>query len=318
MYFAILPPIKTAFAAFFIGQGKTKIITFSVTIGSILNVILDYVLIYGVKNTIPSMGCRGAAIATNISELVSIAIFAVVFFNKTNRKTFKTLKNFRFNKKLFRGCCKIGIPMSFGNCISYCGGYILTVLLSYISKDTATIYNIGMNFWILFWFVGEGLNKGIATITSNMIGNGDLNSIEKIRKIFVMISILFGAIIAIPLILFPKWLLYFLRMFPDDISKLYSDIKIVLYLSAIAVPLDMIRYSYWGILIAGGDSKYAAFVDQICLWGLAVFPVYVLYCMNAIHSVFLVYILLIGGWITVALFIMCRRYRRLKWCKKLV
>ena len=145
LYFAFLPPLKVAFAAFFIGQGKPKIVTFSIITGAIINVVLCYSFIYGIKNTIPSMGCKGAAIANVISEFISIVILAAVFFNCKNRKIYKTFKNCKFNKGLFFGCARIGVPVSFGNFISMIAWYIVQTLISHTSKDAATIYNVGIN-----------------------------------------------------------------------------------------------------------------------------------------------------------------------------
>ena len=73
----------------FIGQRKTKIIVCSALIGSITNIILDYLLIYGVPGAIPSLDCSCAAIDTNISEFTKVMILISIFFNSHNRKNLK-------------------------------------------------------------------------------------------------------------------------------------------------------------------------------------------------------------------------------------
>ncbi|MDR1333749.1 MAG: polysaccharide biosynthesis C-terminal domain-containing protein, partial [Holosporaceae bacterium] len=168
MYFAFLPPMRVALAAFFVGQGKTKIITLSVVVGAVTNLVLDYLLIFGLKDVIPPMGCKGAAIATVITEFVQVLILAVMFFNRRNRKVYKTFENRHFNPKLFLDFIKIGVPMSFGNCISMIAWYVIQTIVSHTSKDAATIYNIGNTIYTFFIFVGEGINKAIATISANM------------------------------------------------------------------------------------------------------------------------------------------------------
>jgi MATE family multidrug resistance protein len=317
MYFAFLQPIKVALAAFFVGQGKTKIITFAITTGTVVNLVLDYLLIYGVKNIVPAMGCKGAAIATVIAEFVQIAILAAVFFNRKNREIYKTFENRRFDAKLFCDCLKVGVPMSLSNCISTAAWYVIQIAVSHTSKDAATIYNIGNSIYILFLFVGEGANKGIATISANMIGRGDLESIEKTRKIFTVISIIFGIIIAVPLILWPEWIFKSLSLLPNDISSLYEDIRKTLYLVAFDVTLETLLLSHWGILIAGGDSKYAAIVYQICLWMFIVFPTIFLYYSNELTSMPFLFALM-AVWLITTQFFIYRRYKSLKWYNKLV
>jgi MATE family multidrug resistance protein len=317
MYFSMIPPIRVALSAFFIGQGKTKIVTLAITIGAVTHVILDYFLIYGIKNVIPSMGCRGAAIALIVAESFQIAILATLFFSKDNREKYKTLENFKLNKKLFIDCLRIGMPISLGNCTSMIAWYILQTTVNHISKDMATIYNMGINVYCFFLFIGKGANKAVAAICSNMIGRGDLESIEKTRRIFIAISLAFGGIIAIPLIIFPKWILNILNMLPDNISPLYPEIKTVFFLVVIIVVLETLLLSHWGILIAGGDSKYAATIYQIFLWLLFVFPSIILYYMNLLTSIPLIYVF-IGIWLIATQFFIYKRYKSMKWYNKIV
>jgi MATE family multidrug resistance protein len=317
MYFSFIPPLRVALAAFFVGQGKTKIITFAVLVGVILNIGLDYLFIYGVKNIIPAMGCRGAAIATIIAESVHVIILAFAFFSRKNRKIYKTFKNRHFNAKLLLDCAKIGVPMSLSNCISMLAWYVVQDAVSHTSKDAATIYNIGGNVYMFFLFVGEGANKAIAAISANMIGRGDLESIEKTRKLFVLLAILFGVIIAIPLVLCPEWIFNALQLFPHNMTHLYADMRIVFYLVALDVVLETLLLSHWGILIAGGDITYAAMVYQIYLWVFVVFPTIVLYHINGLTSMPLIFVLM-GLWLITTQFFLYRRYKSLRWYNRLV
>ncbi|MDR0677606.1 MAG: MATE family efflux transporter [Holosporaceae bacterium] len=317
MYFIMFPPIRAALAAFFIGQGKTKVITFSVTTGALLNIVLDYLLIYGLAGFVPSLGCKGAAIATVISEFVQISILASIFFGKTNRKAYNTFGNRKLESKLFFECWQVGFPIALGNCVALLAWYIIQVLFSHVSKDVATVYNITTNLYVFFIFVGEGVNKGIAAISANMIGRNDLKSIEKTRKIFVIISILFGGIVAVPMVIYPEGFFYLLSMLPDDISRLYSEIKIACYLVSLDVALETLTLAHWGILMAGGDTKYANIVYQICLWGITILPMTVLCYTNTLTSAMQAYFL-ITLTLGATLFFIYRRYKSGKWYKKLV
>jgi MATE family multidrug resistance protein len=312
MYSAVFPPIKVALASFFIGQGKAKIITLSVAIGVLSNIALDYFLIY-----VANCGCSGAAIATAISEFIQVVILSLVFFSESNRRRYKTFQNRAFNRSLFRKCLKIGFPISFGNFAMLFAWYVLQTIVSYTSKDEATVFGICTSLYIFFVFIAEGVNKGIAAITSNMISRGDLKSIEETRKFFSAIALFFGAIIAIPLVLFPDAIIGLLSIVPGDISRLYGEIKIVLMLLAINVTAETLLHSTWGILIAGGDSKYTIILEQICFWALVVCPIIALRCAGAQISVPLIYTLT-GIWLVVNQILLLRRYKSLKWCNRLV
>ncbi|MDR3179834.1 MAG: MATE family efflux transporter [Holosporaceae bacterium] len=317
MYFVLTQPLRVALAAFFVGQGRTKIIILSVAVGALLNIALDYALIFGIKDIIPSMGCKGAAIATVIAECAQIVILATVFFSEKNREIYRTFENRRFNLKLSGDCFKIGLPLALENCVSMVAWYLVQAAISHTSKDAATIYNIGINVYLFFLFIGEGANKAVAAICSNMIGRGDLESVEKTRKIFVAISVFFGGIMVLPLALYPLKILEILGSFFEDISALHSDIIKVFYIVVFDVVLETLLLSHWGILIAGGDSKYAAIAYQVCLWTFVIIPTILLYYANALTSVPFIF-LLMGGWLITTQLLLYRRYKSMKWYNKLV
>jgi MATE family multidrug resistance protein len=316
MYGGMLPAIKSSLASFFIGQGKTKIVTVSMAFGALNNVVLDYLLIYGVGDVIPSMGSRGAAMATVASELLQIIILAPAFFSKKNRSIYGAFANRAFDKKLFADCFRVGGPMALCNFVTLLAWYMVLAIVNHVSKDMATVYNVGISVYIFFIFVGEGAQKAIVAICSNMIGRDDLQSIEKTRRVFVAISWFFGFMMAIPLVFFPEWILRLFDTLPDNCSLLYRDMKIVFYLITAVVTLETLVLSTWGILVAGGDTKYSAMIYQICLWVFTVLPVGVLYRLNVLNSVPLVYAMMVI-WLLVTQFFMHRRYKSLKWYNKL-
>ncbi|MDR1598222.1 MAG: MATE family efflux transporter [Holosporales bacterium] len=317
LYVGALPSIKLAFASFFVGQGKTKIITVSVGSGAISNIVLDYLLIYGVGNVIPAMGCRGAAIATVISEFIQVFILAAIFFSKSNRQHYKTLQNRTFNKNLLKECIRIGLPVSLSDFVMVFAWYLMAIIIGHVSRDEATVYSICSALYVFFIFVARGVNKGTAAISSNMIGRRDLDSIEKVRKTFVKISLLFGAIFAVPLAICPEWLIQLISMVPDDISMLYPKIKVALALLAVDVTCETLLYSTWGILIAGGDSRYATIVDQACFWAITCVPMLVLYCVWGYATVAVLYVLATTS-LVASQVLLYRRYKSLKWYNKLV
>jgi MATE family multidrug resistance protein len=317
MYLGMLPALRVALSTFFIGRGKTKIITVAVAAGAATDIVLDYILIYGVGDIIPRMGCKGAALATIVAELVQVAILASAFFSAKNRRIYKTLENRRFQKELFRGCLRIGVPVALGNFASLLAWYLLQAAVCHVSKDVATVYNIGINLYIFFIFVGEGINKACAAICANMIGRGDLVSIEKIRRAFAIIAAAFGCMIVFPLIFFPEWIFRLLDMLPDDITNLYGEMRLAFALMAVSVTLETMLLSTWGILMAGGDTKYAALIYHACLWGLVVAPSMALYLTHNLNSVPLIYFLL-TLWAGAVQFLLYRRYKSMKWYNKLV
>lgn len=98
-----------AISAFFIGQGKTRIIQWMALLGNAVNIALDPLFIFGVKGWIPEMGLKGAAIATGLGILIQIVILGALFLRSENRTHFGTAQ-WRFRPSAFWRCLKVGLP----------------------------------------------------------------------------------------------------------------------------------------------------------------------------------------------------------------
>jgi len=76
-----------ALRSFFVGIVHTKVMTYN-AIGMVTtNIILNYLLIYG-KAGFPAMGIKGAAIASALSELVSLSIYVIYLIRKVDSKKY--------------------------------------------------------------------------------------------------------------------------------------------------------------------------------------------------------------------------------------
>ena len=311
MYFAFLPGAIVAFSAFFIGQGKAKIVTNVVVSGTVLNAVLAYIFVLVLRK-----GCFGAACATIIAESAQVTTLGCIFFSKNNRRIYKTWSNRKFDKELFLGCIKIGGPLSLSNFMALAAWYVVQTAVSHVSKEEATIYNVCINLYVLSIFFGDGLNKAIATISANMVARRDLPSIQKTYRIFIAMGVIFFLLISIPMVLFPDVILSALDMINGDIAKMHDKIKTLMIIVSINNLLETAMMVTCGVLISGGDSKYPTVVNQTLIWTVVILPVMIMYRLNLLTAMtsFTFSIL----WLSISFSLMYRRYKSLKWYNKLV
>lgn len=85
-------------------EGSAKLAMIGISIGAVLNIILDPIFIYTLK-----MGVSGAALATGISQLTSFIILIIPYF-KRKSILHLNLKLFTFKIKLYGEILKIGVP----------------------------------------------------------------------------------------------------------------------------------------------------------------------------------------------------------------
>lgn len=70
--------VNVMFRAFYIGVTQTKVLTMSAIVMALVNVFLDYAMIFG-EFGFPEMGVRGAALASVIAEASSLLFFIVLY-----------------------------------------------------------------------------------------------------------------------------------------------------------------------------------------------------------------------------------------------
>lgn len=316
MYGGPLFPMFVAFAAFFVGQGRAQIVSFSVICGAIVNIILDYLLIYGVKGTIPRLGTAGAAIATVMAQFFQILVLLVAYCTKKNRSL--ALASCKPDKSIFIGCIKIGAPMSASNFLVLLAWYFVQAMATNGPKDLATVYSISVSIYTLAISLGEGLSRATSTVTANMIGRNDLDSIKRSNLKFTILALIWSLLFVIPLSIFPdKCIFSFLELLKEDVSSVYAQLATTMHWISGNVILESLLCILWGILVAGGDTVYPSVVYQFFIWSCVVIPTAICYYFGYFQSAVLVYQLSFL-WLVGSLLTFYRRYRSMKWYNKLV
>lgn len=276
MGFGPLFAMVVAISAFFIGQGKVKLVFFIVSLGNLVNLILDWLLIFGYHSLIPAKGVEGAAIATILAQVFQIICLLVVFLNKNNRKT-KGTACWRLNPKLFIDCLKLGVPNALGHMVEISAWTVLLFMLESVGNIHLTIFSIGQAVFVLFIFITDGLQKGVIAVASNVLGGDRGQDISSITTAAIKVLAGFACFLAIPLIIFPDPLV---NAFVESQSTTLSTNE----LHHIAVQVCFWIWLYFifdglvwiiaGVLTAAGDTKYVMWVNIFTGIFCSILPIY--------------------------------------------
>ncbi|MEG1903960.1 MAG: MATE family efflux transporter, partial [Bacteroidales bacterium] len=86
------------FRAFFVGITQTRALTISAIVMAVVNIFLDYVMIFG-KFGLPAMGIQGAAIASVIAEGAAMLFFIGYMLVKVDLRTYGFFERLAWNMK---------------------------------------------------------------------------------------------------------------------------------------------------------------------------------------------------------------------------
>jgi len=153
MYGNFLFPLGAGFSAYFIGLGRTKIIGIATLGSQLINIGLNYVLIFGVVGIIPSLGVKGAAFATLFSQAIFCLSLFVLFFWERRAKEYG-IRNWTFNKTLFKETLSLGMPKSLSKISVLIAWSAAVRLVSHLEGDYLLVfarptysYQTEMIFW---------------------------------------------------------------------------------------------------------------------------------------------------------------------------
>ncbi|WP_421920465.1 MATE family efflux transporter [Marinifilum sp.] len=162
------------------GTGNTRIPFVVNTIGLIMNIILDPILIFG-WGSIPALGAKGAAIATVSSQVL---VFLIFIYHLHFRQNPLHIKNYfgRIQKKFLQPILKVGGPVALQ---SVCFAF-LAMLLARVLNDIAkgneipfAVQSIGAQIEALSWMTASGFSTALGTFTGQNFGAKKWDRIQK-------------------------------------------------------------------------------------------------------------------------------------------
>lgn len=202
--FSLIIMLNVAFEKIFQSVGKMKVTMFSMMAGSITNIILDPLFIFGI-GPFPRLEIKGAAIATNIGQLVCLIIYLLVFiFRPIQVKIQKKYASFDFD--LIKRLYSVGIPATLNLALPSLLISALNAILASFSGVYVLILGVYYKLQTFLYLPANGIIQGMRPVIGFNYGAKEYKRVKKIYKIVLCMSaaiMLIGTIIcfAIPDIL---------------------------------------------------------------------------------------------------------------------
>ena len=129
---------------------------------ALLNVGLDYVLIFGVLG-FPELGIAGAGIATSISLCAKGVTYVLMMLQRQHRKTYHTWAGMKFDPDLFKRLLQYGGPSGLQMLLDVVGFTVFIMLIGRLgglqAEATSMAFSISTLAFMPIW--GFGLATGI-------------------------------------------------------------------------------------------------------------------------------------------------------------
>lgn len=199
------------YRALYVGISNTKVITYSTAIMAVVNIALDYCLIFG-KCGFPQMGIGGAALASLCAEVSAFAFFTLYSYITLRKREFGMFKIHRLESELMGRILKISTPTMVQKLFSFSVWFIFFVLIEKMGETAAGISSITRSIYMILITPCFAFSTTTNTLVSRIIGEGRLNqifpTINKVLKNCMLCTI--------PIVIF-------VAIFPMQIAGIYTD-----------------------------------------------------------------------------------------------
>ncbi len=272
--------VGRGFTQYFLGLHKPKIITVSTIIANIVNVVANYILIFG-ENGIdgflpgipgtPALGLKGAAIATVIGMFMETIIPFAVFISPKYNNKYGTRKNWYPSFQTIKSLFKIGWPGSiqWGNEI-ICWALFMTVFVGGFGTNDMAAGWIALAFLQLSFMPAVGINVAINSIVGKYIGAKEPDIAVSRARVGVALAMVYMTICAVIFVIFRY---EFVAMFinsdqysaleREEIIRLGANMLIVV---AVFQTVDALGIVYTGALRGAGDTVFPGIATAIYSW----------------------------------------------------
>ena len=135
--------VSQAFSCFYSGQGKTRIVML-VDMGSVLlNIVLDYLWIFGHAG-FPAAGIAGAAWATFVAIVAKVVVYLALLARAGNRRKYGAL-DWAFDWPLCRRLLKFGGPAGLQMLLEVAGFTVFVFLVGSLGIQELAATNLAFN-----------------------------------------------------------------------------------------------------------------------------------------------------------------------------
>lgn len=265
-YGAVFVVVSVALGNIVRGEGAAKTAMFGMMLGTIVNILLDPIMILGM-----GMGVKGAAWATVIGNVSSTLFYLgyIIFSRKTSLSI--NPKYFSLKEGIPFGVLAIGIPVFLNNVLMSTSNVLMNNFLVKYGDVAVAAMGVAMKANMLVVFLQMGIAMGIQPLVGYCYGAKNHGRLKSVMKFSMICSVIIGFTLTLVYLIFSEKI----------VGVFIQDENVIIYGEKMLRAL-MVSSSVIGIMFVFTFSFQAmgkavsSLILSISRQGLIFFPVIVL------------------------------------------
>ena len=276
--FSLIPLVVfQAFKQFSDGLSQTRYAMYAALAGNVINITLNYLLIYG-KFGFPQMGILGAAIGTLVSRFLMVLFLWTMIRNKEKFKPYVTNINFRVvYSSVLKKIASLGFPSALQMLFEVAIFTAAIWLSGVLGKNAQAANNIALNLSSFTFMFVMGLGAATMIRVGNQKGQKNFKDLRRIALSFFMMALLLQTFFATLFLIFHKqapWM-YMDQANTADYANIVETAALAAQLLIVAAFFqisDGIQVVVLGALRGMQDVKIPTLITFVAYW-IVGFPI---------------------------------------------
>lgn len=194
--------VNVMFRGLYIGITRTKVLTMNAVVMALVNVVLDYALVFG-ELGFPEMGVRGAALASVIAEASSLLFFLLYTYYKVDLKKYGLNRFGQFDLSMVLRILRISCFTMVQYFLAMAIWFVFFMALERLGQRQLAVANIVRSVYVVLLIPVQALSTTANTLVSNLIGaggsSGVITLLHKISRMsFLIMVVCVGLCVASP------------------------------------------------------------------------------------------------------------------------
>jgi multidrug resistance protein, MATE family len=275
MCLGVFPAVmSTALSGMLLGLGHTRSVMWVTLTGTGVNILLDYLLIFG-NGGFPALGIAGAGWAGVTASTLQMGLFFIIIGTKPYRSRFRSF-DWRPDKALFWRLIRFGLPSGFQFFVDMAAFAAFILLVGRIGRNELAATNLAFNINTIAFMPMIGIGITVSVLVGQALGRNKPDQARySVRSAFDM-TFAYMAVVAILFVLLPDVFLtpFQARSDPATFAAIGHITSILLRFVAIYTLFDAFNIIFSSAIKGAGDTKFVMYMIIALLLGILIIPTF--------------------------------------------
>ncbi|MBI9107830.1 MAG: MATE family efflux transporter [Spirochaetales bacterium] len=303
--------LRHALAGFFIGIGRTRVVMAANAAGMLVNLPLNYILIFG-KLGLPAMGLRGAAIGTICGNFIIFLILLVSYLNRSNREEFSTHKSLRLQPAVLKTLLKFGVPAGIEMFLTIAAFNLFVQTMHTYGTQVAASVTVAFNWDLVAFLPMLGMGHAVTSLVGRNVGAGDPAEARRTAYMGLRVAWVYSFTMLIIFVFGARLLVGVFLPGGEADGEVFTMAVTMLRLVSLYILADSAQIVFVGALRGAGDTRWVMTASVILHW---LFAAVVFYLIRILNVTPLTAWLFFIGFLIILSLSMFLRFRSGKWMR---